>query len=188
MALTNTAERWGLVSRTLHWLMAVILVGSLTVGLMMNDWPDEDAATKAQLFFWHQSFGLLLFVLVALRLAWRSTQPVPPVPATSSRITRRAAAVSHGLLYALMVVIPITGYLQMSATPRDEPFRAFGLVTVPTFLAPNPDTQELFRLMHEILTLVFMILIIVHVLAALKHAVVNRDGVLSRMWSGRPAA
>ena len=184
MRLTNSVEHWGGVAKTFHWLMAIMLIASLTVGLMMNDWPEEDAATKAQLFFWHQSFGMLLFVLVALRLLWRSLQPVPPVPATSLRITRRAAAISHGLLYALMVLIPITGYLQFSATPRDGPFRAFDLVAIPTFLDPEESLRELFRLMHEILTLVFMILIIIHVLAALKHGLLNRDGVLSRMWFG----
>lgn len=185
MALTNTVERWGSVAKTFHWLMAVILIGALTVGLMMNDWPDEDAVTKARLYHLHQSTGVLLFALVALRLLWRSLQPVPPVPADSWRFTRRAAAISHALLYALMVLIPITGYLMVSTGPDRSDFYAFNLVHVPFLLGGNETLHQVFRFTHANLTLLFMILIIVHVLAALKHALINRDGVWSRMWFRR---
>ncbi|TVQ29556.1 MAG: cytochrome b [Geminicoccaceae bacterium] len=185
MALLNTTNRWGGVSKTLHWLMAVMLVGALTVGLIMNDWPDDDPVTKARLYHMHQSFGMLLLLLVLVRLGWRSTQAVPAPPAGSWRLTRRAAAISHGLLYASMLLIPVTGYLMVSSGPHAEPFYAFGLVHVPFLIGPNETLQGVFRLTHDVLTKLFMVLIIIHVLAAMKHGLVNRDGVWSRMWFGR---
>ncbi|MFW5680259.1 MAG: cytochrome b [Pseudomonadota bacterium] len=187
MALTNTADRWGGIAKTLHWLMALMLVGALAVGTVMADWPDDEAAIKSLLRQMHQSVGMLLLALVLLRLAWRAVQPVPPPPARSWRITRRLAAISHGSLYALMLLIPVTGYLMVTTGPQTSPFDAFGLIRVPYLLEPSERWHGVFRSMHDVLTKVFLVLIAVHVLAALEHGVFNRDGVWSRMWFGRKA-
>jgi cytochrome b561 len=188
MALTNTADRWGGIAKTLHWLMALMLFGALAVGTVLAGWPDEEGAIKSLLRQMHQSFGMVLLALGLLRLSWRAVQPVPPVPARSWRITRRLAAISHGSLYALMVLIPVTGYLMVTTGPQTSPFDAFGLIRVPYLLAPSEAWHGVFRLMHDVLTKVFLVLIALHVLAALKHGLLNRDGVWSRMWFRRAGA
>jgi len=187
MRLVNTPHGWGLVARFLHWTMAALIVAMLILGTVMVDWPDAELQMKFALYQWHKSFGFVVLGLLALRALWRWSQPVPPLPPSSSRFTRRASAFSHGALYALMLIIPLTGYLMSSANTLGVPTQIFGVVTVPHVLAPDARLEALFKTMHGWSATVLVALVALHVLAALKHAVVNRDGIWSRMVRGPEA-
>jgi len=98
--------RYGAVAQALHWLMALMLVGSFSLGLYMADLPVSPLRLK--LFSYHKWLGVLAFAVVALRLAWRSTHRPPALPASMSRWEKRAAEVSHRMLYALLFAAPLT--------------------------------------------------------------------------------
>lgn len=184
MALTNTETRWGAVARAFHWGMAALIVAMLLGGTIMVAWPNAELATKFQLYQWHKSFGLVLFALLLLRLVWRLGQPTPALPATSSAFTRRAAALSHGLLYLLMAALPVTGYLMSSANTLGVPTVLFGIWEVPHVLAADARLEAIFKQAHDLLGTALLIVVAVHVLAAVKHAVINRDGIWARMVYG----
>lgn len=184
MALTNSGRSWGAVARLLHWGMAVLIIAMLVVGVVMVDWPNAEFEIKFTLYQWHKSFGMLLAALLVLRLVWRWVQPVPAPPPSSSAFTRRAAAVSHGLLYALMLLLPLTGYLMVATSPLEIPTVVFGLVPVPHVLGPDPALEAVFKTAHDVLGKLLIAVVLVHVLAALKHALLNRDGIWTRMVRG----
>ncbi|MEO1090743.1 MAG: cytochrome b [Pseudomonadota bacterium] len=188
MALVNSRERWGSVAKGLHWLMAFLLVGMFVGGMVMTDWPQSDLQTKFQLYQLHKSFGFVVVALLLLRIVWRLLNPVPPLPANSSWLTRRASAISHGTLYALMVLVPLTGYLMTSTSTLGLPTVAFGIVPIPHVLGPSATWEAIFKLSHDVLGKVLMVVVVIHVVAALKHALLNRDGIFSRMWFGRQTA
>jgi cytochrome b561 len=181
MPLYNTETSWGAIARFLHWTMAGLIVGMLIFGTIMVDWPDGELQTKFALYQWHKSFGFVVLGLLVVRALWRWSQPVPPLPAGSTRFTRRASALSHGGLYALMLVLPVTGYLMSSTNTLGVPTQIFGVVEVPHLLGPDAQLEAVFKTMHAWAATALMLLVALHVLAALKHAVVNRDGVWTRM-------
>ena len=188
MPLSNTERGWGGISRFLHWTMAVLIVGMLVLGTVMVDWPDGELQTKFALYQWHKSFGFVVLGLLVLRALWRWMQPVPPLPPGASRFTRRASALSHGGLYALMLVLPLTGYLMSSTNTLGVPTQIFGVVGVPHLLGPDAQLESVFKTVHAWAATALMVLVGLHVLAALKHAVVNRDGVWTRMVRAPRAA
>ena len=188
MPLYNTETGWGAIARFFHWTMAALIVGMLVLGTIMVDWPAGELRTKFALYQWHKSFGFVVLGLLVLRALWRWIQPVPPLPASSSRVTRRASAFSHGALYALMLIMPVTGYLMSSASTLGVPTRIFGVIEVPHLLGPDARLEALFKTMHAWSATALIVLVAVHVLAALKHALVNRDGIWTRMVRGPGAA
>ncbi len=188
MAITNTPAGWGAVHRLLHWGMALLILAMLVLGTIMVEWPDAELQTKFALYQWHKSFGFLVLGLLVLRVLWRWTQPVPPLPPSSSRFTRRASAFSHGALYALMVLMPLTGYLMSSANTLGVPTVIFGVVEVPHLLPADARLEAVFKTTHAWLATALGVLVAIHVLAATKHALIDRDGVWTRMVAGPPAA
>ncbi len=188
MALTNTATSWGLFARFFHWSMAILVVAMLAVGTVMVDWPDAELATKLALYQWHKSLGLLVFALLVLRVLWRLAQPVPALPDGTSRFTRKASAWSHGLLYALMAGLPVTGYLMSSVNTLGVPTIAFGVIPIPRLLGPDAALELVFKTLHNAFAVALMGVVAIHVLAAVKHAVIDRDGIWTRMTRGQTRA
>jgi len=187
MPLDNTSQGWGALARFFHWTMAALIIAMLIFGTIMVDWPDAELQTKFALYQWHKSFGFVVLGLLVLRALWRWVQPVPPLPPGASRFTRRASALSHGALYALMAIMPVTGYLMSATNTLGVPTRIFGVIDVPHLLGPDARLEALFKTMHAWSATVLMVLVAVHVLAAVKHAVIDRDGVWTRMVVGRRA-
>jgi cytochrome b561 len=113
---------------------------------------------------------------------------VPPLPPGASRFTRRASAWSHGALYALMLLMPVTGYLMSSANTLGVPTVIFGVIEVPHLLGADARLEALFKTMHAWSATALALLVALHVLAALKHGIVSRDGVWTRMVAGSKVA
>ncbi|MET0582739.1 MAG: cytochrome b [Pseudoxanthomonas sp.] len=182
MTLKNTAERWGPVSQAFHWLIVLLILGMAIVGLTMVELP------KTPKYFWvytaHKSTGITVLVLMLARLGWRLYAGAsPPVPGTP-RWQERVANLTHWLLYALVLAIPLSGWLYDSASGL-RPFRWFGLFHMPKLVAPDKALSELAVEAHELLFWVLVALVVVHAGAAFYHHFFQRDATLVRMLPGR---
>ena len=172
---TNTAK-------ILHWAIAGAIVLQFVLANLADNAGDADLAVRElALLANHKSVGITILVLALLRLAWRSKNPPPALPATAPVWQVRASHVSHWTLYGLIVVIPITGWMMSSASAYSVSW--FNLFQLPDFVAPDPELKKTFEEIHETLAKVLFLLALLHILAAVKHAVVDKDGVLNRMLS-----
>jgi cytochrome b561 len=164
----------------LHWLLAVIVIGMLCLGYLLDDM--ERGPTKTFYVDLHRSFGVLAFMLVLLRLWWRARRTPPPLPLTVPRWQRIAAAVTHGLLYFCILLQPLSGYLA-SAFSKDG-VKFFGLV-LPQWAWDDKPVRSFFGEVHGLVAMALVALVVLHVLAAFKHLLLNRDQVFQRMLPGR---
>ena len=165
------------IAKSLHWLMAVMILGLLALGLYMHELPLSPQ--KLELYSWHKWFGVTVFLLVWLRLAWRLTHRPPALPATLSPGMRLAAHAGHGLLYGLMIAIPLSGWLMSSAKGFQTVW--FGVLPIPDLLGRDRELGDLLQQVHKLLNLLLMLTLAGHVLAALWHHFVLRDDTLRRM-------
>lgn len=181
MTAPLTSARYDPVAITLHWLIAVSIILMIPLGLFMEDFPISIKFTAYNL---HKSIGLSVLGLSVFRLIWRLMNPPPALPAGMSRIERLLAQSAHWGLYFLMIAMPLTGWLMVSASAK-YPTVFFGLGEVPFIPMPTGiDTKaagELFYESHEWLAYGAIGLILAHLAAALKHHFIHRDDVLRRM-------
>ena len=179
--LGNSETRYGSVAKTLHWLIALAIIALLVVGKYMHGLPNNDP-DKFALYQLHKSFGISVLALSVVRVLWRLTNKVPPMPAAMPGWQKWAAHAGHLGLYALMIAIPLSGWAMVSASTLGIPTMLFGAVELPNLpIAPDRETHELFEETHELLGNLMILLLIGHVLAALKHHFIDRDTVLRRM-------
>lgn len=170
-------NRYSATAIALHWLMALLLIGLFAVGLYMSDL--SLSPQKLKIYSWHKWAGVTAFLLVLLRLVWRIGHPSPPLPAAMPGWQKTAAHGLHHLLYLLMIAIPLSGWLMSSAKGFQTVY--FGVLPLPDLVEKDKALGELLESLHSGLNYGFAGLIIVHVGAALKHHLVDRDDVLSRM-------
>ena len=190
MALRNSLMRYGTVAMTFHWVMAVGILFNIWFGHYVHDMPDEDPDHFA-LVQLHKSIGLTILALALARLIWRLFDPPPLLPETMPRWERWLAKLSHILLYGLAILMPLTGWAVVSSSSLGLPTIWFGLFEWPhiPFLADLPRAEKAqlrpqFFQAHELLGDIFLYLVAVHVLAALKHHFIDKDSVLKRMLPG----
>jgi cytochrome b561 len=178
--MSDAPVRWNRFAQLLHWLIALLIVGLGTVGLIMTDLsPSPD---KIKVYMLHKSFGITVLMLVALRLVWRlATRHPAPVP--GPRWQTLSASVVHFLLYVLMFAIPLSGWLFNSAA--NFPLQWFGLVRVPALWGPDPTVKHYAREFHETAFWVLITLAVLHAAAAFKHHYFDRDDTLRRMLPRR---
>ena len=168
--------RYTVAAITLHWLTAVLIVASVSLGLYMVGL--KLSPLKLRLYSLHKWVGVTIFILVATRLIWRATHAPPPLPA-GPRWQQVAAALNHWLLYALLVCIPLSGWLMSSA--YGVPVVYFGLIQLPDLVAKHKELGDVLKQLHEALAFTMLALVALHVIAALKHHMMDRDDVLHRM-------
>ena len=174
------------VAKAFHWVSAVAVAFMLTTGLVMT-WRGHDLGIWDELtnglYTSHKTVGFVLLWLIVLRLANRLVFGVPPPEPTLTAAHRRIAAANHGALYALLVAMPLAGWLAVSLFPALDLFAGLSL---PALTAPDRDAYETVAWAHGLGARLLMALVALHVAAALYHRFVRRDGVLARMWPGRP--
>ncbi|NOZ41743.1 MAG: cytochrome b [Alphaproteobacteria bacterium] len=181
MAVKNTNISYGSVAKAFHWGMFLILLGLVIIGYYMADLPGdtpEQLGYKTGVFDIHKSFGILILVLVILRLGWRMINPVPKMPGAVSKIEDLSARGAHMLLYLLMFVQPIFGWLLTSYDGYSVKF--FGL-DLPALVGKNKPVGEFFEEVHEVTAALLIIVFSLHVAAALFHHYIRKDDVLRRM-------
>lgn len=182
--MTVDDSRYDRVAITLHWLLAFGLLAQIALGLWMVDIPKLPAGVRAYWFNLHKSIGLTLAALIFARLLWRIAHRPPPLPATLPRCQGLAARVVHGLLYLCMLALPLSGYLGSSFS--GYPIRYFGL-TLASWGGKDEALKELLSAVHWTAAWLFVLLIGLHVAAALRHRLA-RDGLFERMWPARRSA
>ena len=173
-----TPIRYTRTAVSLHWLIALLIVSAFALGWVMTDIPGFTPA-KLRYFSWHKWIGVTVFGLAILRVLWRATHVPPPLPEDTPSIQRVAAHIVHALLYVLMLAIPATGYLYSSAS--NIPVVYLAIVPLPPLIGPDPTLKEIFTTLHITLNYVLLTLVSLHVLAVVKHHLLTRNGLLSRM-------
>jgi cytochrome b561 len=180
-------ERYSSVAITLHWLIALGIIANIALGLYFADLPRSDP-DKFFLTQTHKSIGLTILVLSLIRVAWRLMNPVPPLPASMSPLMRFAAHATHFLLYVLIIAIPLSGWLLVSSSPLGLPTMYFGWFAWPElpYFSDLPRAAKKiwvrdFDTVHIYLAWSAIVLVTIHVVAALYHQFIRRDIVLGRM-------
>ncbi len=162
----------------LHWLMAILIIGSFTLGLVMTDIPGI-TPTKLKYFAWHKWSGVTILALACIRALWRLGHDAPPYPSSMATWEKKTAGALHGALYILLFAVPVSGYFYTLAA--GVPVVYFGIVPLPVLIDPNPALKPVLKLVHFILTMTLASGVALHVMAALKHQFIDRDGVLKRI-------
>jgi cytochrome b561 len=179
--MTRPPERYGAAARLLHWLTAVLIAVQIPIGIIMayrgnvlNLWN----LITDFLYSTHKSVGFILLILVGFRLLVRmasaSPRPEPSLPRWQSRI----AAANHASLYALLLLVPILGWLGTSLFPALD---VFGVVSLPSITRADRAASDSVFMLHRLSAFLLMALIALHVGAALYHHFIRHDGVLRRM-------
>jgi cytochrome b561 len=177
--------RYTTTAIALHWLLAVALIGLFGVGVYMTDLPISPQRLK--LYNWHKWAGICILALSAVRLAWRLGHRPPalpqPIAAAMPVWQMRAYQATHHLLYLLFFAVPLIGWAYSSAA--GFPVVLFGVLPLPDFVPVGKALAEAIKPWHEISAMALAALALLHVAAALKHGLVDHDGLLGRMLPGR---
>jgi len=174
----STANRYGIIARLLHWSMALLLAALFVLGWWATELTYYDPLYRI-IPSLHRSLGMLAALLIVLRLVWLAIDRRPKPSVAASRWERIAAQSGHALLYLLMVLVPISGYLMSTADGRSVDM--FGLFELPALLAPSSGRGEWAGRAHYLLAFGGAWLVLLHVAAALKHQFIDRDGTLRKM-------
>ncbi len=177
MAIKNSALAYGWPAQILHWGVVVLVITQFVLANMA-----ESADSRMEtfiLFARHKSIGITIFALAIIRLVWRFFNDQPALPLGMPSWQRNLAKTTHWLLYALIILMPITGVLGSAA--NNFPVTWFGIFTLPAFIGPNEALAERLHDLHGLLAGCLALLAALHLLAALKHHFFNRDDVLRRM-------
>jgi len=182
---TSPITRYHGFAILLHWLLAAALIGIFVLGSYMTDLPFSPQ--RLQLYSWHKWAGVVILLLSALRLFWRLTHRPPALPAQIEQAMPRWQAIAHHAthhgLYLLFFAVPLIGWAYSSAA--GFPIVLFGVLPLPDFVPVSPELAEFIKPWHELSAVAMLLLAGLHVAGALKHALIDRDGLLQRMWFGR---
>jgi len=181
----NTSNRYGSVAIALHWILALGLIALFCFGLYMVNLPFSPLRLK--LFNWHKWAGVTVLILSTVRLAWRLTHPAPDLPAKvlkampTWQVTVHTA--THGLLYLLFFIVPIIGWAYSSAAGFS--IVLFGQFPLPDLLSADPAMAAMIKPLHKLSAFALAGLSILHIAAALKHQLIDKDGLIERMLPSR---
>ena len=162
----------------IHWVVAFLLMVQFLIGLDMVDIPKGPDSTRVFWFNTHKSIGIVLGCLILFRLYWRFRSGVPENPASSFGWQRIAANLSHMLLYFCMLLMPVSGLLGSLFSKYDLLFVG---IKIPKFFEHDEFIKELMTNIHQWTAYIFLVIICIHILAAVKHLVIDCDGVFERM-------
>ena len=180
--MARVSGHYGVAAKLLHWAVALLVLASLLYAWSL---PRRSAPDYGIVLLWHKSFGMAVLVLIAIRLIWRHANPVAPVT-TLTPLESRASRTTHALLYAIMLVLPISGYLFSSL--EGQHLDLFGLVDLGSPLATDRGLSRPIEAVHKLGQWAVYGVVGLHALAALYHHFIKRDGVLARMlpWARAP--
>lgn len=171
-------QRYTKTAMLIHWLTALLIIAAFFLGLTMTE-IHGITPTKLKYYSWHKWLGVTVLLLAVLRVLWRRANKPPPHPLGMPAWQAMAADATHLLLYLLIFAVPLSGYLYSSAA--GVPVVYLGLIPLPTLIEANAELKPILKTVHYVLTMTMAAAVVGHVLAALKHQFVDRDGVLRRM-------
>ncbi len=174
-----TPEKYPVSMRLMHWLMAICLLGMIASGWYMSG-LDGDAPNKYDLYPWHKSFGVLLLGLILLRIIIRLKSTLPEIQNTIPGNEQMLAKVAHFLLYALMLLVPLSGFIMSDIGGRDIYF--FG-IPLPDLLDTNKPISGFFHTIHSYIGYVLLSVVVLHIAGAMKHRFMDspENDVLKKM-------
>ncbi|MDP3609713.1 MAG: cytochrome b [Methylophilus sp.] len=194
----NTNNRYTNTAVVLHWLIAIAIFGMFALGWYMSELPKEapkqmaydlfdlgiytwqlaeEASPRTFYFNLHKSIGITLLALIAFRVFWRITHKPPALLSSYSAVERKLATGAHHLLYLLMVALPVSGIIM--AILSKYGVKWFGLEFLPGL--DNAGLRDVFKEAHEIIGVIILLVIIIHILGALKHKFIDKDTTMQRM-------
>ena len=174
---TGTAgPRYTKVAIWLHWLIGLAVIANIGLAMLTDGLPRETQRAAMDV---HKALGITVLALTVVRILWRLGHKPPPLPAATPAWQKLLSRIVHFLFYALLILLPLSGWVWMSAA--DRPIDFFGLATIPTIVAPNEGLADVMHDRHEVLGLAMLGLAVVHILAALKHQFFDRTGLIGRM-------
>lgn len=168
-------QKYSTVAKALHWIMAALIIANIGIAKYMENLPREQ---RSGWLYQHKAIGTLVLLLIIWRLYWRFTHKPPALDASTPPLMAFAAHAAHWTLYAMMVLVPLSGFLQNALRGRDV---GMWIVTIPAFLGENRDVAKIFSSTHDIVGNLMMLLVIFHIVAALYHQFFKRDGLINRM-------
>lgn len=180
--MADRPPRYRPPARWFHWTVAVVVLLMIPAGLIMTR---EGLARPVQdaLYLFHKNMGVLLVPVILARIAYRLTHKPPPLPASIPGWQRGAARLSHALLYVLLVVMPISGFIRVRA--GGFPIELLDRLGVGPWLAKSERVADIAQGIHAVGAFTLIAVLAIHVAAAAQHALIRRDGVWSRMWPVR---
>ena len=170
--------RFSLPVRVLHWIMALGIIGILTLGFLMVYAPPADEPTKKLMFVVHKACGMVALVLLGVRVVLRLFSTTPPYPKGMSRTSIVLAKVTHLVLYLLMLCIPVSGYIMSSAAGRPVYMVYF---SIPAVVPKDESVSAFFSGVHEVAVFVLVFVVVLHILGAVRHVVFDKENVFKRI-------
>lgn len=174
----STPTTYSRTAVALHWILAALLLGQIVFGWYLETVP-RGTPDRTIVVNLHKSCGMVLGLLILFRLYWRITHAAPALPMSMASWERTAARISHGVLYACMLIMPLSGYVASNFSKWGVNF--FNAVKLPPWGVENQAVYDLLNATHVFTSYVFVTVIVLHALAALRHLFL-RDGIFARMW------
>jgi cytochrome b561 len=172
----TAGPRYTKVAIWLHWLIGLAVIANIGLAMLTEGLPKETHRAAMGI---HKALGIAILALTVIRILWRLGHRPPPLPAATPAWQRPLSKIVHFLFYVLLILLPLSGWVWMSAA--DRPIDFFGLLTIPTIVAPNENLADVMHDRHELLGLTMLALAAIHILAALKHQFYDRNGLIGRM-------
>ena len=175
----NTAARYSRGAIALHWIVALMIMLNFALAWISEDLSKDD---RAVMLGNHKAIGIIILMLTVVGLIWRLTHKVPPLVETLKTWEAALSKVTHALIYFLMLAIPLAGWALSSAWGKGKPVSIFGLFDFPALpVGSDKPTVDMFYELHEITGTLMLVLLALHVGAALKHQFFDKDGTMRRM-------
>lgn len=166
-------------ARIYHWLVAALVLLMIPAGLIMIR-EGLPRPVQDTLFIFHKNTGLIVFLLMLARVVYRLRHPAPPLPEGIAPWQRRAAELTHLGLYVLLILLPISGYLRVRLARF--PIESLDALGVPPLVPKNEALAGFFQSLHQACAFLLILMLALHIGAALQHALIRRDGVWARIW------
>ncbi len=171
-------ERYSPINQALHWVTALTMFAILPLAWVMTNMP-ADAPSRAALFAWHETLGLIVLVVTACRIVRRMVDGPPPYPARVARWERGLAHTVNALFFLVLLWMPVTGVL--TASYGGHRVELFDLVAAPAILPENPSRAEAFDGLHRLGQWAVYALLLLHLSGVAFHLIWSKAGVLGRM-------
>ncbi len=178
--ITQAPAEYTGVAKSLHWLILGLLVVQFAIAWTMPEIGRGSVPTG--LIGWHLSVGIAILAVMVVRLAWRLTHPAPPAPSDLQPALATLSRVTHYLLYAVLIVLPVLGWA--NASSRGWAVKLFGIVPLPALTSKNSALGHSLGDVHATLATVLLAIVALHVAGALYHALVLKDRTLQRILPG----
>jgi cytochrome b561 len=177
MQLRNTPESYGAVAKFLHWGIVVLIIAQYVLAESADELAD--GPDKLAMLARHKSVGMLVLLLALARIGWKLANRGLPQPVPMPRPQRIAAAAGHGILYLLILALPLSGWVMASAAGHPPGF--FGMFEFPSLIGASEELKEVLEEVHETLFNAVVVVAVLHALAAVYHHFWMKDATLRRM-------